>query len=92
MKNYNEKMVNLSKEISKDNVGKSWETAKKLTRPSKATRIGSVIGTSIGTGILCVGLIGVTLGKGVLGASGLVAGLIMLVTNVKNYKNSKLLK
>ncbi|WP_165445120.1 hypothetical protein [Gracilibacillus phocaeensis] len=56
MKNYNEKLLKLSKHMAKDNIQTARDTATRLTRPSKATRIGSWVGTSLGKGALCVGI------------------------------------
>lgn len=89
MKTYTEKLMGLSQEISKDNVQKSWKTAKTLTRPSKATHFGSLIGTTIGAGLLCGGLIGTLSGRSIIGIGGLAAGAVTIVSNIINLKKKK---
>lgn len=81
MKTYTEKIIGLSKELSKDNLQKSWKTAKKMTRPSKATHLGSLIGTIVGIGLFCGGLIGTVLGKSIIGAGSLTAGAVTIISN-----------
>lgn len=89
MKTHNEKLLGRSKELSDGNVKKSWETAKKLTRPSKATRVGATIGLTIGSGLLLGGLVGVAFGQFALGASSVTAGIAAVVTNAVNLGKKK---
>ncbi|MGM0215307.1 hypothetical protein [Enterococcus sp. AZ109] len=86
MKKHNEKIVELSQELSKGNVQKSLETATRVTRPSKATQAASLLGTTLGVGLLCGGLIGTVLGKNVIGLSSLAVGALTIVSNMKNFK------
>lgn len=86
MKTHNERLVGLAKDLSAGNVKKSWEAAELLTRPSKATHFGSVIGLTIGTGLVCGGLIVSAMGKGLLGVGGLTAGVITVASNIRNLK------
>lgn len=84
MKTHNEKLLGRSRELSDGNVKKSWETAKKLTRPSKATRVGATIGLTIGSGLLLGGLVGVAFGKFPLGIGSVTAGIATVATNILN--------
>ena len=89
MKTYNEIPLNLSRGISKDNVQKSYENAKKLTGPSNATHLGSLIGLTLGAAFLCFGIIGARSGKIIAGHSVLAAGVTTIVSNVINLKRSR---
>lgn len=84
MKTHNEKLLGRSKELTDGIVKKSWETAKKLTRPSKATHAGATVGLTIGSGLLLGGLFGVVFGHSALGAGSVTAGLVTVVTNAIN--------
>lgn len=98
MKNHNEKLINHNKnliketeKISKETLHKSKDTVKKLTHPSKkVSRIGSVIGGSVGVGLVVVGATGLLLGRSSWGAgSSLIAGAVTVVSNVVNIKKNK---
>lgn len=89
MKTHNEKLLRRSKEFSDGNVKKSWETARKLTRPSKAARVGATVGLSIGSGLLLGGLVGVAFGQFALGAGSVTAGAVTVVTNAVNLSKKK---
>lgn len=84
MKTHNEKLLGLSRKLREENVKKSWKTAKRLTSPSKATRVGASVGLTIGSGLLLGGMAGVALGRIALGAGGVTAGFITVVTNAIN--------
>lgn len=89
MKTHNEKLLEWSKELSGGNVKKSWKTAKKLTCSSKATRIGTTIGLTIGSGLLLGGLAEIAFGKFALGAGSVTAGIATVVTNAVNLSKKK---
>lgn len=86
MKKHNEKIIELSQELSKGNVQKSWETATRVTRPSKVTQAASLLATTLGIGLLCGGLIGTVVGKNVIGLGSLAVGAVTIISNVKNLK------
>lgn len=86
MKTYNEKLLGRSKELSDGNVKKSLETAKKITRPSKATRVGATLGLAIGSGLLFGGLAGAASSHFTLGVSSVTAGIAAIVTSAVNLR------
>lgn len=86
MKTHNKNLINLSKHIASDNIEKSRETAERLTRPSRITHISSAIGITIGSGLLLGGLAGAAFGKAAIGTGGLAAGILAVITSVKNIK------
>ena len=90
MKKYNEKIIEASQKLSQDTLRKSADTVKKLTNPSsKATHVGSVIGTIVGVGLLCGGLVGTVLGKSIIGVSSFTAGAAAIVSNIINLRKKK---
>lgn len=89
MKTHNEKLLGRSKELSDGNIKKSWDTAKQLTRPSKATRVGAAIGLTIGSGLMLGGLVGVAFGKFAIGVGSVSAGIATVVTNAVNLSKKK---
>ncbi|MDK2813075.1 MAG: hypothetical protein PWQ08_330 [Clostridiales bacterium] len=89
MKTYNQKFVKLAEELSAENVKKSQKTAQALTRPSNATCFGSMLGLTIGAGLVCGGLVGCAIGKGVFGMSSFVVGAITITSNIATLKNAR---
>jgi hypothetical protein len=89
MKTHNEKLLGLSKKLSDGNVKKSWKLAKKITSPSKATRVGATIGLTMGLGILIGGMVGVADGKFAIGVGSIAVGIAIIITNVVNLGKKK---
>jgi len=48
-----------------------------------------VIGTIVGVGLLCGGLVGTVLGKSIIGVSSFTAGAAAIVSNIINLRKKK---
>lgn len=89
MKTHNENLVKLSKGISSDNIQKSQEMSKRLTCPSKATHIGSIMGITMGSGFFIGGLTGLVFGRAAIGVSSLIVGTTAIVTSAITLNKQK---
>lgn len=90
MQNYNEKLIEATKKLSKETLCKSRDTVEKLTHPSKnVSSIGSTIGGTVGVGLILVGTIRLLLGSSIWGMSSLVAGAATVASNAVNMKKIK---
>ncbi|GAA0178941.1 hypothetical protein SH2C18_19070 [Clostridium sediminicola] len=89
MKKYNGKLTEATKKISQETLSKSMCTVEKLTHPSKKVScIGSVIGGSVGIGLILVGTTGLLLGRGLLGIGSVIAGVSTVASNAVNIKKN----
>ncbi|QVK17644.1 hypothetical protein KHQ81_12425 [Mycoplasmatota bacterium] len=90
MNKYNKNLIEATKNISQNTLSKSMDTVEKLIHPSKKVSfIGSVIGNSIGVGLIVVGSIGVVLERNLFGIGCLIVGGITIVSNVININKTK---
>lgn len=95
MKRYNQKLLESNKKIiqstkktSQDILQGSKRTVDKLTHPpKKIARIASVIGGTIGTGLVFTSVISFILGRSLLAKGTLSVGVITIASNVINFKN-----
>lgn len=89
MKKYNERLIGNTKEFSNKTLQNSMHTVEKLTHPSKkVSYIGSVIGGSVGVGLVVFGTAGLILRNNLIGAGYVLAGVCTVVSNVINVKKN----
>ncbi len=82
MKKYNKNLLDATRKLSQETLGKSAQKVYKLTHPSsKVSKIGSTIGKSIGVGLVAVGTI-VTIGENKWGVGTCLAGILAIASNV----------
>lgn len=90
MQNYNKKLIEATKKLSKKTLCKSNDTVEKLTHPSKnVSRIGSIVGGTIGIGLILIGTTKLLLGSSIWGIGSLIAGATTVASNAVNMKKNK---
>lgn len=83
----NRKIVQSTRRTSGDLMEKSMRTVNRLTHPPKrVNRIGSMIGGSIGVGLILYGATGYITGRGLWASGSLVAGALTISSNLINLK------
>lgn len=97
MKTHNKKVLEANKMViqstrksSQDIIQASMKTVDKLTHPPKKMAcIGSVIGGSIGVGLVLTGATGFILGRSLWASGTFIAGAVTIASNVVNLKKNK---
>lgn len=97
MKTYNKKVLESNKRViqstrkaSHDIIQTSMKTVDKLTHPpQKIACIGSVIGGSIGAGLVLTGVRGIILGRSLWASGTIITGAVIITSNVINLKRNK---
>lgn len=90
MQNYNENLMKTTKRLSKETLSKSMDTVDKLTHPSKRiSRMGSIVGGTVGAGLILIGTTWLLSGRSMKGMGSLVAGIATVASNSINMKKNK---
>lgn len=97
MKTYNQKVleanemvIQSTRKFSQDIIQASMRTVDKLTHPpKKIARIGSVVGGSIGVGLVLAGATGFILGRSLWASGTFIAGAVTIASNIVNLKKNK---